>query len=170
MLVRAARAEDFAALAAITNHYIATSSIHFGYEPIGADELRAQWQVSDRYPWLVAERDGQVIGYAKSGVWRARTAYQWTTEVGLYVADAERGRGVGGALYGALLDEVQRRGFRSVIAGITLPNEPSVRLHEAFGFTAVGVFEDAGWKLGAWHAVGFWQKRLATDASAPPAG
>src|SRR5437764_10548557 len=82
MLVRAARAEDFAALAAITNHYIATSSIHFGYEPVGADELRAQWQASDRYPWLVAARDGEVIGYAKAGVWRARTAYQWTTEVG----------------------------------------------------------------------------------------
>ncbi|HEY0194491.1 MAG TPA: GNAT family N-acetyltransferase [Kofleriaceae bacterium] len=170
LVVRAVRAQDFAALAAITNHYIATSSIHFGYAPVTDGELQAQWQAAGaRYPWLAAALDGEVVGYAKAGVWRDRTAYQWTTEVGLYVADALRGRGLGRALYAALLDDVQRRGFRSVIAGITLPNPASVRLHEAFGFRHVGIFEDAGWKQGAWHAVGFWQKQLATDAS-PPAG
>jgi phosphinothricin acetyltransferase len=94
-------------------------------------------------------------------VWRERAAYQWTAEAGLYIADAARGHGLGRALYAALLDELARRGFRSAIAGITLPNPASVRLHEALGFTPVGVFEDAGWKHDRWHAVGFWQKRLA---------
>lgn len=166
MEIRAARDEDFAALAALTNHYIATTTIHFGYEPVTADELRAQWYQDTRYPWLVAVAD-DAVGYAKAGVWRARTAYRWTAEVGLYVADAERGRGIGRMLYGALLDELPRRGFRSAVAGITLPNAASVALHERFGFTRVGVFEDAGWKHGQWHAVEFWQKRFATDAAGP---
>jgi phosphinothricin acetyltransferase len=172
MQVRAALAEDFAALAAITNHYITTTAIHFGYEPITEVELRDQWQRHrDRFPWLVAERDGAVVGYAKAGTWRERAAYSWTAEAGLYVADGERGHGLGRALYAALLDELTRRGFRSVVAGITLPNDASVGLHRAFGFTAVGVFEDAGWKKGQWHSVAFWQKRLATgDASPAPTG
>ncbi len=168
MQIRAARDEDFPALAAITNHYITTTAIHFGYVPIADSELRGQWQ-HDRakFPWLVAERDGAAVGYAKAGTWRGRTAYSWTAEVGLYIADSARGGGLGRALYAALLDELTRRGFRSVIAGIALPNEPSIGLHRAFGFTSVGVVEDAGWKNGAWHAVEFWQKRLATGDTPP---
>lgn len=168
MQVRAARDDDFPAIAEITNHYIATTTIHFGYEPVTADELRAQWQrARDKFPWIVVERDGAVVGYAKAGTWRERAAYGWTAETGLYIADTERGRGLGRALYIALLDELVRRGFRSAVAGITLPNDPSVALHLALGFEPVGVFADAGWKNGSWHAVGFWQKRLATG-DAPP--
>ena len=169
MQVRAAREDDFAAIAEITNFYIATTAIHFAYEPVTVDELRAQWHKAHaKFPWLVAERDGNVVGYAKAGTWRERAAYGWTTEVGLYVADRERGRGLGRALYAALLDELTRRGFRSAVAGIALPNDASRELHRAFGFTPVGAFEDVGWKNAAWHTVEFWQKRLATDA-APPA-
>jgi phosphinothricin acetyltransferase len=169
MLIRAARDDDFAAITAITNHYVATTAIHFAYEPIEDGALRVQWQAgAERYPWLVAERDGEVVGYAKAGTWRERMAYRWTVEAGLYVADRARGGGIGRALYGALLAELERRGFRSVIAGITLPNAASVRLHERLGFTPVGVFEDAGWKHGRWHAVGFWQKRLAAGDAGPP--
>jgi phosphinothricin acetyltransferase len=168
MQIRAARDDDFAALTAITNHYITTTTIHFGYEPITETELRGQWQRHGaRFPWLVTERDGAAVGYAKAGTWRERAAYSWTAEVGLYIADRERGRGLGRALYAALLDDLTRRGFRSAIAGIALPNEPSTGLHRALGFTSVGVVEDAGWKNGAWHAVEFWQKRLVTG-DAPP--
>ena len=167
MSIRLAREDDFVAIAAITNPYIASTAIHFGYEPVTADELAAPWRAG-AYPWLVLDEDG-VIGYAKAGVWRERAAYRWTAEVGLYIADRERRHGAGRALYTALLDELTHRGFRSAIAGITLPNEPSVALHRAFGFTSVGVVEDAGWKHDAWHAVEFWQKRLATGAAGPPA-
>jgi phosphinothricin acetyltransferase len=162
MHVRAAREDDFAAIAAITNFYIATTAIHFAYEPVTVDELRAQWaKARAKFPWLVADRTPpsggaadrgaptgarDVVGYAKAGTWRERAAYGWTTEVGLYVADRERGRGVGRALYAALLDELTRRGFRSAVAGIALPNDASRELHRGFGFTPVGVFEDAGWK------------------------
>src|SRR6266571_36134 len=116
--IRAARAEDFPAIAEITNHYIATSAIHFGYEPIAADELADKWRSDDRFPWLVVDED-RVLGYAKAGTWRERAAYAWTCEIGLYVAADARGRGLGRALYSALIDEVTRRGFHSAIAGIT---------------------------------------------------
>lgn len=157
MIIRAPRDDDFDALAAITNHYIATTAIHFGYEPVIAAELREQ--ASGRFPWLVAD-GAVVIGYAKAGTWRARDAYQWTCELGLYVAPDARGRGIGTQLYTALLDACAARGFRSAIAGITLPNPASIALHERLGFVSVGVVAEAGFKLGAWHDVAFFQKRL----------
>lgn len=149
---------DFDAIAAMTNHYIRHSVIHFGYDPVTAEELRAVWRSKgDRYPWYVCDAGGEVLGYAKAGVWRERTAYSWTCEAGIYVRPDAHRRGLGRALYARLLDELRRLGYRSVIGGITLPNEASERLHEAMGFTKVAHFKDAGWKFGAWHDVGFWQ-------------
>jgi L-amino acid N-acyltransferase YncA len=168
MTIRAARDDDFETIAAITNHYIATTAIHFAYEPIAVADFRAMWQsYRERHPWLVIEKAGRVVGYAKSGVWRERAAYNWTCEVGLYIADGERGHGLGRTLYTALLDDCARRGFRSAVAGITLPNDASMALHERLGFVPTGVVYDAGWKNGAWHAVAFFQKRFATDANGP---
>jgi L-amino acid N-acyltransferase YncA len=175
MVIRPARADDFAALAAITNHYILATAIHFAYDPITVDELRRLWEhAQERHPWLVAETSspgndtsGEIVGYAKSGPWRERAAYAWTAEVGLYLAVDARGRGIGTALYSELLAELALRGFRSAVAGITLPNDPSLALHRKLGFEHVGTFTDAGFKHGAWHAVDFWQKRLATRDDAP---
>ena len=162
MTIRPARAEDFAAIAEITNHYIATTAIHFGYEPIPAEDFASKWQSDERYPWLVAD-EGRVVGYAKAGVWRERAAYAWTTEVGLYLAHDARGRGLGRALYTALLDEVARRGFHSAVAGITLPNPASIALHEQLGFTPTGIVRHAGFKFEAWHDVAFFQKMFTAS-------
>jgi phosphinothricin acetyltransferase len=170
--IRPAADDDFAAIAAMTNHYI-TTAIHFAYQPVSPDDLRAQWQRgAGRHPWLVAveedgEVDGEVIGYAKAGEWRSRDAYRWTAEVGIYIAAARRGAGVGRALYTALLDLLVAAGFRSAIGGITLPNPASIALHRALGFEHVGTVRDAGYKLGAWHDVAFYQRRLADGAAAP---
>lgn len=162
-MIRAAIEDDFPAIAGITNHYIRTSAIHFGYEPLAADYFHELWVAGrDRFPWLVADQGGGVIGYAKAGVWRDRAAYSWTTEIGLYVAPDALRRGVGRALYAELLQQLVDRGFRSAIAGITLPNDPSVAFHLAFGFVSVGTVRDAGWKQGAWHDVEFMQKQLTT--------
>lgn len=167
--VRPAREDDFTAIAAITNHYVATSAIHFAYEPIAEEALRAMWHgYRARFPWLVIEDDrGRVVGYAKAGTWRDRDAYAWTAETGVYVADDARGKGLGRTVYVALLDELARRGYRSAVAGITLPNDVSVAMHVALGFEPVGVVRDAGWKLGAWRDVGFWQKRFTTGPAGP---
>jgi phosphinothricin acetyltransferase len=169
-MIRSARDDDFPTIAAITNHYIATTSIHFAYEPVSTDAIRSLWLAGrERYPWFVAEAHGTVVGYAKAGIWRDRAAYAWTTEIGLYIAPDAHRRGFGRALYRELLAELEDRGFRSAIAGITLPNDPSVAFHEAFGFGWVGTVRDAGYKLGAWHDLGFWQKRF-TMAAEPPRG
>ena len=166
MAIRPARDDDFAALTQITNHYITTSSIHFAYEPLTTEELHALWVgYRDRFPWLVTEVDGAVLGYAKAGTWRDRAAYAWTAETGIYIADAARGKGLGKPLYVALLAELAARGFRSAVAGITLPNDPSVAMHLGLGFEPCGVVQDAGFKHGGWHAVGFWQKRFTTDGA-----
>ena len=164
MSIRPAREDDFAAIAAITNRYIANTAIHFGYEPVTGEELAASWR-DGAYPWFVLDEDG-VIGYAKSGVWRARAAYRWTCETGIYLAAGAHGRGLGTALYTALLDELARLDYHSVVTGITLPNESSVRLHRRLGFEEVGVVREAGFKHGAWHAVSFWQKLFATARAA----
>ena len=97
-----------------------------------------------------------------------RAAYSWTCEVGLYIADGARGRGLGRALYDTLLADLEQRGFRSAIAGIALPNAASVALARALRVQRVGTFEDAGWKNGAWRAVEFWQKPLARRPGEPP--
>jgi phosphinothricin acetyltransferase len=160
MSIRPATERDFPAIAAITNHYIATTTIHFGYEPVTADELAAGWRGS-RFPWLVTTDDTDTaIGYAKATVWRERAAYNRTTELGLYIAHDLRGRGLGTALYRELIAEVTRRGFHSAIAGITLPNDASLALHRRLGFVDVGVVRDAGWKLDRWNDVAFFQLML----------
>lgn len=188
MKIRAARADDFDAIASITNYYIVTSTIHFAYEPVTQASFLEQWITSrERYPWLVAEAPGSpatgassvdasepaagaVIGYAKAGRWRERAAYDWTAEVAVYVHHGAHHRGVGRALYSELLADLGRRGFRSAVAGIALPNDASVGLHRALGFEPAGVIRDAGWKHDRWNDVSFWQKRLATAPDAPPPG
>ena len=168
MMIRPIRDDDIAAITAITNHYITTTAVHFAYEPLPEVEIDAMWRgYRDRFPWLVIEDGGQVVGYAKAGTWRDRAAYAWTAETGVYLADAARGRGLGRKVYVALLDELAVRGFRSAVAGITLPNDVSVALHLSLGFEPVGTVRDAGWKRGAWIDVGFWQKRFTTDAVGP---
>ena len=162
MSIRAVHNADFDTIAAITNHYITTSAIHFAYEPVAADELRASWSAHPRHPYLVDERDGGVVAYAKAGVWRERAAYAWTTEVGIYVAPDLRRGGIGAPLYRALLAACAAAGFHSAIGGIALPNDPSVALHQRLGFEHVGTVRDAGFKNNTWHAVAFYQKLLVS--------
>lgn len=170
MRVRATIEADFPAIAALTNVFIRTSAIHFGYAEVTVGELVGTWRSTcATYPWLTAEVDGTFAGYAKAGVWRSREAYQWTAESGIYVAESCRGRGVGRKLYGELIEELRRRGFHSVIGGVTLPNAASVRLHESLGFESVGRVREAGHKLGAWHDVGFWQLMLRGAEHGPVA-
>lgn len=161
-MIRETEPDDFTALTAITNAIITTTAIHFGYQPYGAGEMAGMWRNDrERFPWLtLTDDDGEPIGYAKAGTWRSRDAYQWTCETGIYVHERARGQGRGKQLYQRLLDECARRGFHSCVAGITLPNPASVRLHESLGFTSTGVVKHAGKKFDQWHDVGFWQRML----------
>jgi len=120
------------------------------------------------HEWLVAERDGTVVGYAYGGIHRTRRAYQWTAEVSAYVDRTAQRSGVGRELYTELFRRLRDRGFRLLVAGITLPNEASVAIHEALGFEPVGVYKHIGWKAGRWWDVGWWQLDLGAPEGEPP--
>lgn len=164
MPVRDCQDADLDAICALVNHEIRTGSAHFGTEPVAPDALRAHWRRErDRYPWLVAHDGDAFAGYAKAGPWKARGAYRWTAEIGVYVLPASQGRGVGRGLCDALLARLGATGFRTVIAGIALPNPPSVRLHEALGFSHAGTLPRVGHKHGRWIDVGYWTLHLPGD-------
>ncbi|TWT39939.1 Phosphinothricin N-acetyltransferase [Phycisphaerae bacterium RAS1] len=161
VVVRDFRQADVAAANALTNRYIRETPIHFAYTPAGNAEFEAYWRDgAGRYPWLAAECAGRFAGYAKASLWREREAYRFTAECGLYVEPEFHRKGVGRALYGVLFERLASAGIHTLIAGITLPNEPSVRMHEALGFERVATFRQVGWKFEQWHDVGFWQRMV----------
>jgi phosphinothricin acetyltransferase len=169
--VRLATEDDLAEVCNIVNHFIEKSFVNFRTEPQGVDEWRSDWKrLCLRYPWLVASFDGRVVGVAYAAPWHGRAAYQWTVEATVYVDVSSQRRGVGDALYAELLGRLRRQGFHSVVAVIALPNEPSVRLHERHGFIRAGQLVEAGYKMDAWHDVGFWQCTLGSrsDGMSPP--
>jgi L-amino acid N-acyltransferase YncA len=123
--------------------------------------------LAGKYPWLVCDDGGTVLGYAYASAHRVRPAYQWSVDVSAYIADGHRRRGIGRALYTSLLATVTRQGFYNAYAGITLPNPGSVGLHEAAGFTQLGVYRGVGYKNGAWRDVGWWERPLRTRSPEP---
>ena len=122
-------------------------------------------RIRKSHVWLVCEREGRIVGYAYGGRHRERAAYNWTVEVSAYVDQNAQRSGIGRELYTALFDELKERGYRLLVAGITLPNEPSVGIHEALGFYPVGIFKNSGLKYGRWWDVGWWQLDLGEPAS-----
>jgi phosphinothricin acetyltransferase len=126
--------------------------------------------IAGGYPYLVAQRDGTVLGYAYAGPYRSRPAYRFTVEDSVYVAPAAQGRGVGRALLAALIAAAEARGFRLMIAVIgDKASLGSVRLHESAGFQHVGLFEPVGYKHGRWLATVLMQRVLGDGAATPPA-
>lgn len=160
---------DAAACAAIYAPHVEGSPVSFEERAPGPEEMAARIErVAATHAWLVAESEGRILGYAYACPFQARPAYRWSTSVSVYVAEGERGRGVGRAIYEALFELLRRRGFRMACAGITLPNPASVALHESLGFEAVGVNRGVGWKHGAWRDVGWWQLKLSDSEEEPP--
>jgi L-amino acid N-acyltransferase YncA len=161
---------DAAACAAIYAPHVEASPTSFEEVPPGADGFAERIaETLPTHPWLVAELDGEVVGYAYACRHRARPAYRWAADISVYVSAGQCGRGNGRALYEELLARLRAQRFQTACAGITLPNEASVALHERLGFTAVGVYRRIGWKAGAWRDVGWWQLELEPAGDAPPA-
>lgn len=166
--LRIAADEDAEGIAAIYAPIVRDTAISFELDPPDAAEMRRRIRATlASHPWLVCAENGAVRGYAYASRHRERAAYRWSADVTVYVHEQARGRGVGGALYAALVPMLVRQGFRRAYAGITLPNEASVALHEAAGFTPLAVYARVGWKLGAWHDVGWWERRLAPETPLP---
>lgn len=162
-------ARDAAACAAIYAPHVEGSAVSFEEPAPEAGEMAARIErYGASHAWLVAEREGQVVGYAYGTAFNERPAYRWSTSVSVYVADDARGQGLGRALYLALFERLRERGFRMACAGITLPNAASVGLHESLGFELVGVNREIGWKQGAWRDVGWYQLELSPAGDGPP--
>jgi phosphinothricin acetyltransferase len=160
--IRAASPSDAPSIQAIYAPIIRDTAISFETDVPSVQEMARRIEtILKSHAYLVAENAGQVAGYAYASPHRTRAAYQTSVDVTVYVAETARSAGVGKALYGALLPKVAGLGYHAAFAGITMPNEGSVALHESVGFTAVGIYQEVGRKFDRWHDVGWWQRVLS---------
>jgi phosphinothricin acetyltransferase len=173
MSIRVASPADAGAITAIYAPIVVGTSISFELTPPSVDEMRERIvDTLHELPWLVSvDAQGEVDGYVYAGKHRERPAYQWSVDVTAYVREDVRGQGVGKRLYQALFAKLVALGYFQAFAGIALPNDASVALHESVGFQPIGIYRKVGFKLGAWHDVGWWQKELRspTEPSRPTA-
>jgi L-amino acid N-acyltransferase YncA len=161
-------ARDARACAEIYAPYVSQSAISFEEVAPDAHEMAKRIRrTAVAYPWLVAERDGAVVGFAYASQHRERASYRWAVDVTVYLDPAHHRRGIGRQLYEALFALLRAQGFHVACAGITLPNAASVSLHEALGFELVGIYRGIGFKDGAWRDVGWWQLQLLTPDGTP---
>lgn len=160
-LVRDATVEDAAACAALYAPYVLATAATFETEPPDAAETARRITASQReHAWLVLVDGDEVLGEAHATPFRPRPAYRWTCETTVHLTPGATGRGLGRLLYGALLDRLAARGLLTATAVVALPNPASEALHAALGFAPVGTFARAGWKLGAWRDVAWYQRPL----------
>jgi L-amino acid N-acyltransferase YncA len=162
-VIRPAQPADCLAIASIYNHYVTNTIVTFEEQPVSAAEIESRVAVvqSASLPWLVAEVDGAVAGYAYAVKWKAtREAYRFAVEASVYVAAGFTGGGIGTSLYAELLNRLRAMKMHVVIGGVALPNPASVALHERFGFVKVAHFKETGYKFNRWIDVGYWQLLL----------
>ena len=164
MIIRPANLSDAAAMLAIYAPIVEHTAIFFEATPPTLQDFTARVQkYAQAWAWLVAEREGRILGYAYGTSHRERPAYKWSTETSAYVHAGARGQGVGTLLYRALFPVLAGKGYCNAYAGIALPNAASVALHESVGFRAIGQFPSVGRKFGEWHDVGWFHRNLRAE-------
>ena len=171
LTIRVATADDACILAEIYAPYVLDSVISFETVPPTVEEFGAR--IADclpNYPWLVAEVDGKVAGYAYAGQHSSRTAYNWSADISVYLARDHHRQGIGRQLYEALTTLLRHQGYHALFAGITLPNAASVGIHTAIGMREVGIYREVGFKFGHWHDVMWMGTTISppTQPTAPP--
>ncbi|MEU6864294.1 N-acetyltransferase family protein [Streptomyces sp. NPDC046876] len=168
--IRPGTESDLEELTRIYNHYVIETPITFDIEPLTVDQRRP-WLLahpdSGPHRLLVAEEGGKLLGYATSSAFRPKQAYATSVETSVYLAPEHVGRGIGGLLYTSLFEVLEQEDVHVVLAGLTVPNEASRRLHERLGFRPVGVYEEVGRKFGRFWDVAWFQKRLSRGPAAP---
>ncbi|MPZ62691.1 MAG: GNAT family N-acetyltransferase [Propionibacteriales bacterium] len=166
--IRDASVRDAEACAGIYAPYVTDTTITFETDPPAPPEMAERIAAALRtHAWVVLEEEGRVVGYAYGGPYKSRPAYRWSCEVSVYLERGRRRTGGGRVLYDALFARLAARGFRTVVAGMTLPNDASVGLHKAMGFEPVGTYRRIGWKHGAWRDVAWAQRAIATGEDPP---
>jgi phosphinothricin acetyltransferase len=167
--IRIAGPHDAPFVAELYRPVVELTAISFETDPPAASEIRRRIEETLRFhPWLVADYDGRIIGYAYASSHRVRAAYRWSVDTSVYVEVAFQRRRVGLALYTSLLRILVAQGHFNAYAGITLPNPASVAMHESAGFRPLTVYRNVGYKLGQWHDVGWWQMELQAPRTSPP--
>lgn len=161
-MIRQAQSCDAGDIANIYNHYISNTVITFEEDIVSADEMNSRIQeiMSVGLPWLVAEKNGEIAGYAYASKWSGRCSYRFSVEVTVYISPSARSEGWGTRLYEALFSRLRENSIHVVIGGIALPNPASIALHEKFGMEKVAHFKEVGFKFGQWVDVGYWQMQL----------
>ncbi len=169
MRIRLAEFDDLPAILAISNWAAINTAANFALEPEPIEPWQEEWsKTHEMYPYLVAVDDANtIIGFAKAAPWKGRCAYTHSAEVTVYVHPDHHGQGIGKALYDQLVPTLKAQGYHTLLAGITQPNEASVRLHESFGFKRAALFERVGWKFDQWHDVGYWELLLQEESAKP---
>ena len=160
--VRVASPTDADAIATLYNHFIAQTTVTFEEAEVSAADIRQRMEEvqAASLPWWVAERDGQIAGYAYASKWKGRCAYRFSVEVSIYIHPLHVRHGIGTEIYSRLLPTLKHLGIHVALGGIALPNEASVGLHEKFGFVKAAHFKEVGFKFNRWIDVGYWQRTL----------
>jgi phosphinothricin acetyltransferase len=167
-LIRVATNDDAAAIAEIYAPYVDALSVSFEQRAPSPKEMARRIEtITETYPWLIAESDGEVVGYAYGFRFRERWAYRFAVETAIYIAKHRQREGIGRRLYMALIRTLSAQGYTQALATIALPNENSIDMHEAVGFQRAGVWRGVGFKQGEWRDVGLWQRQLALSESEP---
>lgn len=174
--IRLTTLADIPAILDIANWYAANTPANFAVTPEPLPMWEQAWSEQHvDHAWLVAEAPDEagstspvIVGFAKASPFRLRCAYRWTIETTVYLRAGWHGRGIGRDLYERVLSISRRQGYRKAIGGITLPNPPSVSLHEHFGFRHIGTMFRVGWKFNQWHDVGFWELEFDGGDSREP--
>ncbi len=171
MSIRFAISGDAPGINAIYGPFVTDNAVSFELEP-PSDACLGERITSTlrQFPWLVNYSGDRVLGYAYASQYRQRAAYQWAVETTVYVDAQSRRTGIARGLYQRLFAILRHQGYYTAYAGIALPNQGSIALHQALGFEPIGIFRAAGYKLGAWHDVGWWQRPLGNydNPSSPP--
>ena len=168
MTIRTATPTDAPHILSIYTPFITDTTVSFEYTvPTVAEFTQRIQTIQQRLPYLVAESDGRVLGYAYASPHRDRAAYQWSVDTSVYIHPDEHRQGIARQLYTTLFDLLRRQGFHNAYAGITLPNPASEAFHRSMGFEPVGIYKNVGYKFGAWHSVEWLQLALQPHETNP---
>lgn len=166
-MIRLATRADVPAILNIYAPYIRQTAITFEYDVPEIADFEARFDsITARYPWIVWEENGRILGYAYADTAFVRKAFSWDADLSIYMDMCARGKGVGGRLYGCLEEMLKNRGYHNLYALVTGENQASARFHERRGYRLEGTLKKTGWKLGRWHDL-FWYCLRLQDASDP---
>jgi L-amino acid N-acyltransferase YncA len=160
-MIREVNPADAAQIIEIYNYYILNTTVTFEEEAVTAAEMAGRIaEITEKFPWLVYESEGKIIGYAYASAWKSRCAYKYSVETTVYLQHGLSGKGYGSELYAELLVRLQQSGLHGIIGGVALPNDGCIALHQKFGFEKVAQFREVGFKFNKWIDVTYWEKIL----------